>query len=116
MRWKAIGFGRIEVDGVPFETDLVMEGGRLRRRRKKPSKEFRAHFGHTPLSLQEEIPWKCDRLVVGTGMHGRLPVMDEVRAEAERRRVKLVVLPTPDALEVLSRAGKRTNAIVHVTC
>lgn len=49
-------------------------------------------------------------------MQGQLPVMDEVRAEAKRRGVKLLELPTPEAVKVLSSAGKRTNAIVHVTC
>jgi hypothetical protein len=116
MRWKAVGFGLIEVDGVAHEQDVVLDGGRLRRRRKKPSKAYRGEFGHTPVSVREEIPWKCERLVIATGMDGRLPVMDDVRMEAERRAVKLVVLPTPEAVEILSRAGKRTNAIVHVTC
>jgi hypothetical protein len=27
------------------------------------------------------IPWKCRRLVVGTGAYGDLPVMDEVKHE-----------------------------------
>ena len=40
------------------------------RRSKKASKPFREAFGHTPLSVQEKIPWKCRRLVVGTGALG----------------------------------------------
>ncbi len=61
---------------------------------KKPFKQFRDDFGHTPLSVEERIPWKCRQLVIGTGADGKLPVMDQVRREAERRKVKLVVLPT----------------------
>ena len=52
----------------------------MRKRRKKASKKYRDEFGHTPLSVEEEIPWKCKRLVVGTGT-GALPVMDEVKRE-----------------------------------
>jgi hypothetical protein len=40
----------------------------LRKRKKKPSRLFREEFGHTPLTLHEDIPWKCKRLVIGTGM------------------------------------------------
>jgi hypothetical protein len=36
--------------------------------------------------------------VIGTGMHGRLPVLDEVAAEARRRGVEVVICPTPEAI------------------
>jgi hypothetical protein len=42
-------------------------------RKKKPSRAFREQFGHTPVSLQEDIPWRCKRLVIGTGMEDQLP-------------------------------------------
>jgi hypothetical protein len=116
MRWKAGGFGSIEIDGVVYDHDVVVDRGKVRRRRKKPSKAFRPRFGHTPLSLAEEIPWRCKRLIVGTGADGGLPVMDEVREEARRRRVELVALRTPDAISRLDGAASGTNAIVHVTC
>jgi hypothetical protein len=50
----------------------VIDRGRIRKRKKKPSKRFRDRFGHTPLSIEEEISWKCRRLVIGTGT-GALP-------------------------------------------
>lgn len=54
--------------------------------------------------------------MVGTGAYGRLPVTKDVRLEAERRNVELVLLPTTEAIEALKRATKDTNAILHVTC
>jgi hypothetical protein len=39
--------------------------GEIRERRKTPSGKLRDEFGHTPLSIEEKIPWKCDRLVIG---------------------------------------------------
>jgi hypothetical protein len=84
--------------------------------RKKPSKKFRDQFGHTPLSLEEEIPWQCRQLVIGSGAYGRLPVMREVQREAERHKIKLLVLPTVEAIKVLKGEPKGTNAILHVTC
>jgi hypothetical protein len=115
MHFEAFSFGSIRIDGVTYEHDVVIVGGQVRKRKKKVSKEFRDAFGHTPLSLKEEIPWNCRRLVIGTGA-GALPVMGEVKREAKQRNVELVILPTSEAIEVLKRNSKETNAILHITC
>jgi len=39
-----------------------------------------------------------------------------VQREAERRKIKLLTLPTIEALKVLEQDPKGTNAILHVTC
>jgi len=109
-------FGSISIDGVVYEHDVVIARGRVRKRKKKSSKPFRDAFGHTPLSVEEDIPWDCRRLVVGTGAHGALPVMDEVKEEAARREVALLTVPTREAIRALEAEPKRTNAILHVTC
>ena len=62
------------------------------------------------------MPWKCSQLVIGTGAYGKLPVMQEVRSKAERKKIKLLILPTVEAIEVLNRNPNDTNAILHVTC
>jgi hypothetical protein len=109
-------FGSICIDGRSYDHDVVLRKGSVSRRKKKHSKAFRAKFGHTPLSLREDIPWDCERLVVGTGAEGALPVMDEVRRDARRRGVRLVILKTPDAISEVNRGVPGTNAILHVTC
>ncbi len=115
MRFEAFSFGKIRIDGVTYEHDVVIERGRVRKRKKKPSKKYRDAFGHTPVSLDEKIPWHCKRLVIGTG-GGGLPVMDEVKREARQRKVELVILPTAKAILVLRRRRTDTSAILHVTC
>jgi hypothetical protein len=110
-------FGHIRIDGDTYEHDVVLVRGKVNKRRKKPSKRFRDQFGHTPLSLHEDIPWACERLIIGTGMYGNLPVMDDVKREAERRGVELIIRPTALAIEEVNAAERRrTNAILHVTC
>jgi hypothetical protein len=111
------GFGSIVVEGTKYDHDVVVESGRVRRRDKKPSRAFKSAGGHTPLSLAEEIPWSRPALVIGTGHSGRLPVLPEVRDEAERRGIELVVLPTSDACALLSALDPSgVNAVLHVTC
>ena len=116
MKIAEFSFGRITVDGVTYEHDVIVEQGKIRKRKKKPSKQFRGDFGHTPLSTEEKIPWKCRRLVVGTGVYGNMPVMDDVKREAARHKIELVILPTADAIKALRKPSKDTNAILHVTC
>ena len=115
MRFESFSFGSIRIDGVTYTHDVVIDRGQVRKRKKKLSKKFRDDFGHTPLSMEEDIPWKCRRLVIGTGT-GRLPVMDEVKHEADRRRIKLLILPTAEAIEELKERPDKVNAILHVTC
>ena len=116
MRVGDFSFGSIRINGITYDHDVVIDRGKIRRRKKKPSKKFRDEFGHTPLSIEEEIPWECERLVIGTGAYGSLPVMEELKREAERRKIELVIRPTPQAIEALEKSRAQTNAILHVTC
>src|SRR5216684_4280083 len=106
---EAFSFGSIRIDGVTHEYDVVIDRGEVHKRKKKLSKEFRDAFGHTPLSVKEKIPWECRRLVIGTGT-GALPVMKEVKQEAKRRKIKLVILPTKKAIAALKKSTDETNA------
>lgn len=111
MHFEAFSFGSIRIDGVTYDHDVVIDRGKIRKRKKKPSKKFRDQFGHTPLSVEEKIPWNCRRLVIGA-----LPVMDELKRAAKRRHITLLVLPTHKAIEELKEKPRSTNAILHVTC
>jgi hypothetical protein len=112
------GFGSIVVDGERFDHDVVVEHGSVRARKKGPSKEHRGGYGHTPLSADEAIPWSANKLVVGTGASGRLPIMAQVRETAEAKGIELVALPTAEACELLRTMGddESVNAVLHVTC
>jgi hypothetical protein len=117
VQLELIAFGVIEIEGQRYEHDVVIEAGAVRKRRKGPSKPFKEEFGHTPLSVLEDIPWSGKRLVIGTGASGRLPVMDEVVVEAGRRGVALISLPTAEACRLLAEdPAKQVFAILHVTC
>lgn len=111
------GFGVIVIDDTPYEHDVVVEAGQVHRRRKAPSKAYRGRYGHTPLSLDEDIPWSSPRLVVGTGASGQLPIMPEVWEEAALRGVELTAVPTADACRLLEPVDRSdVYAILHVTC
>jgi hypothetical protein len=117
MNFSYNGFGRIEVDGNLYTEDILLEEGTVRLREKKPSRDLKRHYGHTPLSDREPIPWNCRTLIVGTDAYGKLPITEEVYAAASEREVKLVAAPTEEACRLLSQADLgETNAILHLTC
>jgi hypothetical protein len=118
VKARLVTFGQVEIDGRRYDHDVIVAGGRVRRRHKGPSKALRDRYGHTPLTPAEDIPWDCRRLLVGTGADGALPVVEELVAEAGRRGVELVMVPTAEACALLSDAvgADEVAAILHVTC
>lgn len=111
---KNLSFGSVNIDGETYLKDVVIDNGSVRKRKKAESKKYRDRFGHTPLSKDENIPWKCSRLIIGTGHSSGMPVMDEVFDMARGKGVELVIMSTPEAITHLN--DPHTNFILHLTC
>ena len=117
MKARLLDFGSIEVDGLRYEHDIVIDGGTVRKRKKKPSKPYRSEFGHTPPSAREELPWRGSQLIIGTGAHGSLPITPDVNEEADQRGVTLIAVPTREACQLISDLDTlQVHAVLHVTC
>jgi len=117
MRARFSDFGEIEIDKAHYQHDVVIERGVVRKRKKKASKQYQAQYGHTPLSVEEPIPWIGKSLYIGTGRYGSLPIMPEVYKEAEQRGIEVVVDKTEAICRLLEELRSRDiNAILHVTC
>jgi hypothetical protein len=112
-----VSFGEIQIADESYDHDVVIDAGHVRRRQKGPSKALRDQYGHTPLSVAENIPWGGRRLIIGTGADGELPIAPEVYAEAQRRGVRIEAVPTADACLLLADLkSKDVYAVLHVTC
>ena len=117
MTGRLVGFGEIKLEGRRYRDDLVIDGGKISKRKKKASKAYCDENGHTPLSVAESIPWGGRRLIIGTGIDGGLPVMAEVYQEADSRGVEVVAVPLEEALRLLQEVGKKDAfAVLHITC
>jgi hypothetical protein len=114
MKVKDISFGAITIDGETYRKDLIIDNGSIKKRDKAASKKYSDRFGHTPLSLEENIPWNCKRLVIGMGHSSSLPVMDEVRELAAQKSVELIMMSTREAVRHIN--DPETNLILHLTC
>ncbi len=117
MRAEMVAFGKLKIDGKLFEYDVIVEAGEVRKRKKKASKVYSDRYGHTPLSADEPIPWGGKRLIVGTGMYGSLPIMDEVYSEAQRRGVEVIAQTTPEVCTLIQNLDdSEIYAVLHITC
>jgi hypothetical protein len=114
MKVNTLSFGSITIDGVTYEKDVVIDQGTVKKRKKGDSKQYRDLFGHTPLSVNENIPWKCKWLIIGTGHSSCLPVMKEVYEEAGRKGVEIRAMSTPEAIKHVN--DSHTNLVLHLTC
>jgi hypothetical protein len=118
VKARLVSFGHLEIDGQAYRKDVVVDGGKIRKRDKGPSKAINPRkWGHTPLTAAEEIPWGGKRLIIGTGAHGELPIWDDVRDEASRRGIEIEALPTEEACKLVADLdADDVYAILHVTC
>jgi hypothetical protein len=117
MKARLVKFAEIEIEGERYTHDVVIDGGKVRKRKKGPFKQFRENLGHTPLSAEEKIPWGGKRLIIGTGAQGALPVMNEVIAAAKRRGIEVIAKPTVEACHLLEEVKRgQAYAILHCTC
>ncbi|MBN2481706.1 MAG: hypothetical protein JXB19_08205 [Bacteroidales bacterium] len=114
MLVEKLTFGSVTIDGVRYDKDVIIDRGEVKKRKKSESKKYRDRFGHTPLSAEENIPWNCKHLIIGTGHSESLPVMDEVLETAVRRGVNVTLMSTPEAVKLVN--NKDTNFILHLTC
>jgi hypothetical protein len=117
MKAELVAFGQLKIEGERYNRDVVIEGGKIRKRDKAPSKVLQGRARHTPLSAAEQIPWGGKRLIIGTGARGQLPIAAEVSEEAKRRGIAIEALPTSEACLLLAAIDPDdVYAILHVTC
>ena len=112
-------FGSIVINGRKFRHDVTVLPDGTVKRRKGGLWMFGPH-SFKKEEIQEMIDLEVSTLVIGTGENGVAELSEEARSLiAERRNLKTIILPSSEAvgqLNVLTKDGERTGAIVHVTC
>ena len=111
---NGLSFGSVNINGVTYAKDVIIDNGAVSKRNKSASKKYSTQYGHTPLSADENIPWDCKCLIVGAGHSSSLPVMEEVYEIACHKNVKLLIMSTPEAIKHVNDPD--TNLILHLTC
>jgi hypothetical protein len=111
-RLEHYGFGHLTVDGEEQTGDVIVLPDRV-------VTDWWRRDGHSLVmedleEVAEELP---ERLLVGTGAHGRLKPDPSVIEELERRGVDVEVLHTDQAVRRYGELDeRRTAAALHLTC
>jgi len=107
-------FGRIVIDGKEFKQDVIVLPGRV-------MESWWRKDGHSldPSDLAEALAEvKPDTLIVGCGKNDLLKVPDRTREWIEDKGIKLVALPTGEAVERYNQLAwsQVVMAGLHLTC
>ncbi len=114
MEVQELSFGKIVIDGKVYDRDIIISNGKTELRKKSVSRMMKGKYGHTPLTIHENIPWECRILIVGTGMYGSLPVTEDVYKKAKELGVELILKRTKEAVKNLDTT--HTNFVLHINC
>ncbi len=111
-------FGSITIEGTVFEHDVVIKlSGKVEKRKKKLSK---AIYGTSHvLSLAEAkhvYEREAKRLLIGTGQEGNVRLSQEATDYFERKRCRVDLLSTPEAIHTWNEAADPMIGLFHVTC
>ena len=106
-------FGRIVVDGVPYNGDIIVLPGHVVRWRRKEGHRLRVE------DLSDIFKDKPEYLVIGTGYDGMMEVPSNVVEELRSRGISTDVCRTREAVGTYnSLVGKGRNVVaaLHLTC
>jgi hypothetical protein len=111
-------FGSIRIGGEVYKRDVIIRlGGKVKKRKKKLSKAVYGTSHIISLNEAKHIYEKgADLLVVGTGQYGLVQLSDEAAKYFERRKCKVKLRPTPEAIQVWNEAKGDVIGLFHVTC
>ena len=111
-RLEGYSFGRIVVDGEEHTRDLIVLPHRVLMNWWRREGQSLAVEDLT--EVEDELP---EKLILGTGAHGRLRPPRAVIEELERRGIDVEVLQTDDAVRRYGDLDeRRTAAVLHLTC
>jgi hypothetical protein len=111
-------FGSITIDGKTYECDVIVRlSGKVEKRKKKLSKE---QYGTSHIISKDEAKFifedGCNLLIVGAGQEGNVRLSPEASDYFNNKRCKVLVQPTPEAIQSFNRSHEKKIGLMHVTC
>ena len=111
-------FGSITIAGQKYAHDVIIRlNGEVCKRKKKLSK---AVYGTSHVISLDEARFifedKAERLIIGSGQTGMVELSDEAAEFFRKRKCRVDLAPTPEALRAWNEAQGNVIALFHVTC
>ena len=111
-------FGSITIEGMVSEHDVIIRlNGQVDKRKKKLSK---AVYGTSHIVSLDEAKHVyeegAEQLVIGTGQQGMVKLSNEATEYLQRKKCRVELLPTRDAIQAWNEAEGAVIGLFHVTC
>ncbi len=111
-------FGSITVDGKTYEHDVIIRiSGEVVKRKKQLSKKY---YGTSHVLSKDEAKFVfekgCEQLILGSGQMGNVHLSPEAQAYFAKKGCKVLLQPTPKAIQMFNRSQARKVGLFHVTC
>jgi hypothetical protein len=118
MEIEGTTFGTITIDGKTYEHDVIIRlSGEVVKRKKKLSKKY---YGTSHVLSKDEAKFVfergCEQLILGSGQMGNVHLSPEAEAYFAKRDCKVLLQPTPEAIQVFNRSNAKKVGLFHVTC
>jgi hypothetical protein len=110
-------FGSITIEGDELDHDVVIKNGKIKKRKKKLSKAVYGTSHIISLDEAKQVYQEgAEQLIIGAGQYGNVVLSDKAKAYFERKKCRVKLLPTPDAIDIWNRADGAVIGLFHVTC
>jgi hypothetical protein len=101
-----------------YEHDVVIRlSGEVVKRKKKLSKKY---YGTSHTLSKDEAKFVfengCEQIIVGSGQIGNVRLSPEAEAYFVKKDCEVLLLPTPEAIQVFNRSHAKKIGLFHVTC
>ena len=111
-------FGSITIEKETYDHDVLIRlDGKVQKRNKKLSKEIygTSHILSLPEAkfIYEET---AETLIVGAGQDGLVHLSKEAQQYFAEKQLRVVLAPTPKAIDLWNEARGKTIGVFHVTC
>ena len=118
MEIESTSFGAITIDGETYGHDVVIRlSGEVVKRKKKLSKKY---YGTSHMLSKHEAKFVfekgCQQLIVGSGQMGNVQLSPQADAYFAKKRCKVLLRPTPEAIRLFNRSKGKKIGLFHVTC
>lgn len=111
-------FGSITVEGVLYDHDVLIRlSGDIKKRKKKLSK---AVYGTSHVISIDEAKFvyedKAEAIIIGSGQNGTVKLSDEAKEYFDKKKCKVKLLATPEAIALWNKSDGQIIGLFHVTC
>ena len=110
---ESYAFGRMDVDGHTYTSDLIIFPDRV-------NDSWWRKSGHNLCleDIEDVLKEKPEVLVVGTGFYGKVSVEEEVKSHAQSQGIELIIEKTKKAAQSFNEfaSKKKTIGAFHLTC